>query len=73
MKDVIPIDRYDAVIKDGTIQYEAVKGKTRYPMSDAFKDMYTDEYLAISEVSLAMPELYGLPDGSTVYIPRRTS
>ena len=66
------IDRYEAKIIDGRIQYFAIAGKKSYPMPDAFKDMYTEDYLEIEPVTFERPELFDLADPQT-YIPRRTS
>ena len=72
MGTTIKIDKYEAVLENGVIRYYAIKGKTKYPMPDAFKDMYTDDYLEIEETTYERPELFNLPDSKT-YIPRRTS
>ena len=72
MSNTIKIDRYEAVLEHGVVKYYAIKGKTKYPMPDAFKDMYTDDYLEIEEAVYERPELFNLPDMKT-YIPRRTS
>lgn len=72
MGNTIKIDKYEAVLENGVIRYYAIKGKTKYPMPDAFKDMYTDDYLEIEETTYERPELFNLPDTKT-YIPRRTS
>lgn len=84
--NITKIDRYEAVLEHGVIKYYAIKGKTKYPMPEAFKDMYTDDYLAIEEVTYTRPELYDLTpnvatdpqhpdymDACKTYIPRRTS
>lgn len=80
------IDRYEARIEHGNIVYYAIAGKKEYPMPDAFKDMYTDEYLNIEETVFTRPELYDLTpnlatdpkhpeymDACKTYIPKRTS
>ena len=72
MKEAIIIDKYECELENGQVVYYAVKGKTKYPMPDAFKDMYTDDYLEIEEAVYERPELFNLPDMKT-YIPRRTS
>lgn len=66
---MIEIDRYDAVIENGVIRYYALKGKKRYPMPDCYKEMYTEDYLAIEEKDMEMPELYATT--SKHYIPMR--
>lgn len=58
MKDVIRIDKYTTELVDGAIRYFAVKGKTRYLMPDAYKDMYDDRHLAIVKRTLERPELF---------------
>ena len=70
--NIIKIDKYEAVLENGVIKYYAIKGKTKYLMTDAFKDMYTDDSKAIEETTYERPELFNLPDAKT-YIPRRTS
>lgn len=67
---MIEIDRYQAEIENGTIVYYAVKGKNRYKMPEAYKEMYNDDYLAIEERTLERPELFGTTP--VHYIPRRT-
>ena len=66
----IPIDKYETALEDGIIKYCAVKGKTKYPMPGAYKEMYDNEHLAIGERTLEMPELFDIP--ATHYIPLRT-
>lgn len=67
---MIKIDRYDARIVNGTIAYFAIAGKKEYPMPECYKEMYNDNYLAIKEVTLERPELFGAP--AKHYIPLRT-
>ena len=67
---MIEIDRYQAEIENGTIVYYAIKGKNRYRMPEAYKEMYNDDYLAIEERTLERPELF--ETAPTHYIPRRT-
>ena len=55
MSKTISIDKYEAVLENGVIRYYAIKGKTKYPMPDAFKDMYTDDYLEIEETTYERP------------------
>ena len=67
---IIKIDRYETVLENGVIKYYAVAGKKRYEMPEAYKEMYNDNYLAISERTLERPELFDVP--ATHYIPLRT-
>lgn len=64
---MIRIDKYQSEIENGRIVFYAVKGKTKYPMPDCYKKMYTNDYLAIEERTMAQPELYDAP--KTHYIP----
>lgn len=66
--NTIKIDRYEAVLENGVIRYYAIKGKTKYPMPDAFADMYDDKHLAITKVHNDRPEMYNIstPD---YYVP----
>lgn len=66
------IDKYETIIENGNIAFYAVIGKKKIRMPDAFKEMYTDDYLDIQEVEFKMPEVFGLSDPKS-YIPRRTS
>ena len=68
------IDRYEMQYntKLHREEYFAVIGKKRIPMPSAFKDMYDDDHLDISEVETKMPELYDIAE-SRYYIPRRTA
>lgn len=73
--ELIKIDRYEAVIEGKDVKYYAVSGKKRYPMPSAYADMYTDEYLAITERTLERPELYDTDKEHCEekhYIPIRT-
>lgn len=74
MSEIIKIDRYDVEIDphDGrrTIVY-AIAGKKKFRMPDAFREMYTNEYLAIQEQTPERPELF--EETGPYYIPRRTS
>ena len=63
----IKIDRYESVLVGGLIKYYAVAGKKKYPMPEYYKDMYDDRHLAIQEVKMDMPELFGVE--KTHYIP----
>ncbi len=67
MNEIIKIERYEPVIETGKIVYYAIAGKKRIKMPDAYKEMYTDEYLAIEERTLNIPELYDVE--GTHYIP----
>lgn len=66
------IDRYDAVVEQGHPVFYACIGKRRVRMSDAWKEMYTDDYLDIEETTFRMPEIFGLTE-PTAWIPRRTA
>lgn len=67
------IDKYEAnVDAKGIIHYYALKGKERIEMPDAYKSMYNDNYLAIEQRTLAMPELYGEDIPFTHWIPLYT-
>lgn len=66
------IDKYESVVEKGEVAFYAVIGKKKIRMPDAFKDMYTDDYLCIEEVEFKMPEVFGLSETKS-YIPRRTS
>ena len=70
MSEIIKIERYEPVIEAGKIVYYAIAGKKRYPMPDAYKDMYNDDYLAITERTLTIPELFEVE--GTHYIPLYT-
>ena len=65
------IDRYETALENGRITYYAVAGKKRIPMPEAFKDMYNDDYLEITETESEMPEVLGVPEGG-YFIPRYT-
>lgn len=66
----IPIEKYEAVIENGSIVYYAISGKKRYPMPDCYKEMYNDNYLMIEERVIERPELFDTT--RTHYIPLRT-
>lgn len=53
-------------------EYYAVSGKKKYRMPDAFKGMYTNDYLAIEQVHNDRPEVFGI-ESEDYYIPRRTA
>lgn len=66
---MISIKKYDAVIEHGSIHYYAIdlKGK-RYPMPDAFAEMYDDSHLAIELAHNDRPEMFNI-DTPDYYIP----
>lgn len=68
---MISITKYEPVIEDGRIVYYALTKTKRYRMPDAYKEMYDDEHLAITETTLDRPELFDTEP--THYIPLRTS
>ena len=68
MNMTIRIDRYETVLENGRITYYAIAGKKKYPMPEAFKDMYDDSHLAIREAHNDRPEMYGIPT-TDYYIP----
>lgn len=63
----IKIDRYATEIEQGMIVYYAIAGKKKYRMPEYYKDMYDDKHLAIQQVKMNMPELFGVE--KTHYIP----
>ena len=68
----IELKKYEAKIEDGKIVHYAItKDGERIRMPDAFKNMYTDEYLAIRETTSEMPEVLGVPK-EPFWIPVRT-
>ncbi len=70
----IELKRYEARVVNGIVKHFAIaKDDKEYPMPDAFKEMYTDDYLQIRETSSEMPEVFNLPEGETFYIPIRTA
>lgn len=74
---MIKIDRYESVLENvagvNAICYYAVAGKKKYPMPACYKEMYTDDFLAIEERKMSMPELFDLDESQgTHYIPLRT-
>ena len=67
------IKEYVARIEDGKIVHYAITPKgDEIRMPEAFKEMYTDDYLEITKTKSDMPEVLGLPEGE-FYIPRRTA
>lgn len=64
------IDKYETVLVHGKPVTYAVVGKRRYEMPQAYAAMYTDEYLAIEERELELPELFDAPKKH--YIPLYT-
>lgn len=74
--ETIKIDRYEAVLEGKDVRYYAVKGKNKYPMPSCYADMYTDDYLAITERELERPELFDTDKEKCPekhYIPLRTA
>ena len=67
---MLKIDRYETVLVVGKPVTYAVRGKTRIEMPHAYADMYTDDYLAIEERTLDMPEVFGVP--AKHYVPLYT-
>ena len=65
------IDRYETKLEHGKINYYAVIGRKHIPMPEAFKDMYNEKYLEITETESEMPDVLGVPKGK-FYIPRFT-
>lgn len=65
------IDRYETKLDHGRIVYYAVAGRKKIEMPEAFKDMYDNRYLEITETESEMPEVLGLPKGK-FWIPRYT-
>lgn len=66
------LKKYEAKIENGEIVHYAIcKDGERVRMPEAFKNMYTDDYLMIRETSSDMPEVLGLPEGF-YWIPVRT-
>lgn len=57
---MIEIDKYQSEIDNGQIVIYAVKGKTKYLMPDAYKDMYDNYHLAIEERTMSQPELFDI-------------
>lgn len=53
-------------------EYFAIAGKKRIQMPEAFKDMYTDDYLEIELVHSERPEVHGI-ETDDYYIPKRTA
>lgn len=67
------IEKYEAKVENGQIVHYAITKKgDRIRMPDAFSDMYTEDYLEISETTSPLPEVLGLPEGK-YFIPRRTA
>ncbi|MBR5834849.1 MAG: hypothetical protein IKY66_01655 [Bacteroidales bacterium] len=69
----IKLKKYEAKIVDGKIVHYAVTvDGDKIEMPEAFKQMYTDDYLMIRETSSEMPEVLGVPKGF-YWIPVRTA
>lgn len=68
------IDSYEITYnkKLGKVEFFAVAGKKKYQMPEAFKDMYTDDYLEIEQVHSERPEVHGI-ETNDYYIPKRTA
>lgn len=64
------VDRYETAYEGGQVRFYAVCGKTRIPMPDAYKEMYTDDYLMIEKRTLQRPELFETENEH--WIPLRT-
>lgn len=71
---IIDIDSYEAVLDKNTrsIRYYAISGEQRIEMPEAFKEMYTEDYLAITRTRSQRPEMHGI-ETEEYYIPLRTS
>lgn len=71
-RDIV-LERYDARVERGQVKYYAIdKEGNEYPMPEAFKEMYTNDYLQIRKTVSEMPEVFNLPDGE-YWIPIRTA
>ena len=67
------LKKYEAKVEDGVIVHYAItKDGERIRMPEAFRSMYTDDYLMIREASSEMPEVLDLPEGN-YWIPIRTA
>lgn len=68
------IDGYDVAYNKqlGKVEFFAIAGKKKYLMPDAFKDMYTDDYLEIEQVHSERPEVLDIATND-YYIPKRTA
>lgn len=66
------IDKYEPVYEHGKVNFYAIAGKKRILMPEAFKEMYTDDYLEIELVHSERPEVHGI-DTDDYYIPKRTA
>lgn len=69
---MIGIDRYECRKVNRQDVWYAIKGKKEFVMPSCYSEMYDDEHLAIREVTLTMPELYGDDVPPTHYQPLRT-
>ena len=54
------------------MNFYAIAGKKRILMPDAFKEMYTDDYLEIELTHSERPEVHGI-ETNDYYIPKRTA
>ena len=74
MRKDIELERYEARVDGGKVRYYAIDKKgNEYEMPEAFKEMYTDDYLQIRKTSSERPEVFNLPEGSDYWIPIRTA
>ena len=72
-RHMIKIEKYEARVENGVIKHYAIDSKgRRYPMPEAFNEMYTDDYLAIKKVRSEMPEVFGIEEPE-YFIPLRTA
>lgn len=64
----IPLSRYEARLVNGSVQYYAIATDgAEYLMPDCYRNMYTDDYLAIMERTVRIPDLFFTVQ--THYIP----
>ena len=74
MKKDIVLDRYEARVEGGQVRYYAIDKKgNEYRMPEAFKEMYTNDYLEIRLTSSEMPQVFDLPENTEYWIPIRTA
>lgn len=72
-KDIV-LDRYEARVEKGVVKYYAIDKKgNEYLMPEAFKEMYTNDYLEIRLTSSEMPQVFDLPENKEYWIPIRTA
>lgn len=71
---MISIDRYECRKVNRLDKWFAIKGRKEYPMPSCYSDMYDDEHLAIRQVTVEFPSVFGLTeDEATHYQPLLTS